>query len=280
MEALWEALQADWASVVRLAPRALYGGVVFVVSVWVGRRVGRWLRGVLERGKGTRPYAPLAQHVGTWGLALVGLVIATNILGLRSIAVSIMAAGGATAIIVGFAFREIGENMLAGLLFSVRPSFDVGDLIESTGHRGVVRDISLMNVVIRAANECDVFLPSAVILRNPLLNFTRDGLRRLAFTIGIDYGDDSAEARTVIRDVIREIDGVLEHPVPASRVVEFAAQFVVIEGAFWCDTERGTNLERVRTAAMERAKAALREAHFTMSSEVSQAVEVRSRPAA
>jgi hypothetical protein len=80
--------------------------------------------------------------------------------------------------------------------------------------------------------------------------------------------------------VIQQVPGILDQPAVTTRMVDLAPQFVVIEAAFWCDTERGTDLARVRTAAMEQAKTALRNAGFTLSSEVSQAIDLRGRTAA
>ena len=113
---------------------------------------------------------------GAFGL--LGLVIGLQILGLTAVATSLLATGGLVAVVLGFAFREIGENFLAGLLLSFSRSFEVGDLIESAGHRGRVKEIDLRQVWLRSADGRDIFVPSAEVFRSVLVNFTRDGLRR------------------------------------------------------------------------------------------------------
>jgi small-conductance mechanosensitive channel len=51
-----------------------------------------------------------------WGVGLLGFALALNLVGLRAVASGLQAGGGITAVVLGFAFREIGENLLAGFL--------------------------------------------------------------------------------------------------------------------------------------------------------------------
>ena len=176
--------------------------------------------------------------------------------------------------VLGFAFREIGENLLAGIFLGVSRSFEVGDLIESSGHVGHVREIELRQVWIRSADGRDIFIPSAQIFRSVLVNFTRDNLRRAEFTVGIDYGDAIPAARDLLLRVISQVPGVLDDPAPAVRVSELAPQYCELEATLWVNTERDPRLLAVRTEAMEGAVAALREAGYTLSSEVVTAVRV------
>ena len=131
---------------------------------------------------------------------------------LTALATSLLATGGLMAVVLGFAFRDIGENLLAGVLLAFSRSFDVGDLIESSGLQGRVRAIELRHVHIRTADGCDIFIPSAAIFRNPLHNFTRDGLRRGRFTVGIDYGDDPVRALEILAETVGSTPGVLPEP--------------------------------------------------------------------
>ena len=142
----------------------------------------------------------------------LGLVLALQILGLTAMAASLLATGGIVAIVFGFAFREIGENLLAGIFLAISRSFEVGDLIESNDLRGIVRDIDLRQVHVRTPDGRDIFIPSAQIFKNPLVNFTRDHLRRAQFTIGIDYRDDPERARHILATAVAEHEAVLERP--------------------------------------------------------------------
>jgi len=176
--------------------------------------------------------------------------------------------------VLGFAFREIGENLLAGLMLGLSRSFEVGDLIESSGHTGEVKNIRVRHVHLRTADGRDVFVPSASILKDVLVNFTRDSLRRGEFTLGLDYAEPLADALRLALDAVRSVDGVLEEPPVSARIESFEAQYVVIKILFWVNTETGSGLSTTRSRAMEAVLAALREAGMTLSSDVSNALTV------
>lgn len=150
--------------------------------------------------------------------------MALNILGFYGLATSILAGGGITAVILGFAFKDIGENFLAGFFMAFSRPFRTGDLIESEGLKGLVQTIELRHTHIRTADECDVYIPSAQLLSKPLFNYTRDGLRRGTFSVGIDYGDDADRACRLIQEKVAADEKVIPKPAPAVQIAGFTPQ--------------------------------------------------------
>jgi len=188
---------------------------------------------------------------------------------------SFLAAGGVVAVVLGFAFREIGENLLAGLFLSFSRSFSVGDLIESNGIRGIVKRIEIRDVHIRTADGCDIFIPSATIYKNPLHNFTRDGLRRGDFSIGIDYGDDLKKAIGVLHKALEESDHLLNNPAPAIQISNFTPTYVELQVYFWVNLfETRLDLFEIKSIIMELCHGALSDNNFTFSSNVTTAVDM------
>jgi small-conductance mechanosensitive channel len=261
---------------VALAPQLLAAAAALAVCVVIGHLLGEGLSRMLTRGERRNRYSRLVNRGVRAGFALIGVILGLQILGLTAVATSLLATGGLMAVVLGFAFREIGENLLAGIFLGVSRSFEVGDLIESSGSIGHVREIELRQVWIRSADGRDIFIPSAQILRNVLVNYTRDDLRRAEFTVGIDYGDPIPAARDLLLRVISRVPGVLDDPAPSVRVSELAPQYCELEATLWVNTEQDPRLLAVRTQAMEGAVAALREAGYTLSSDVVTAVRVQS----
>jgi len=217
----------------------------------------------------------LVRRIVRWVFNLMGFFIALNILGLTQVAMSFLAAGGVVAVVLGFAFREIGENLLAGLFLSFSRSFSVGDLIESNGIRGIVKRIEIRDVHIRTADGCDIFIPSATIYKNPLHNFTRDGLRRGDFSIGIDYGDDLKKAIGVLHKALEESDHLLNNPVPAIQISNFTPTYVELQVYFWVNLfETRLDLFEIKSIIMELCHGALSDNNFTFSSNVTTAVDM------
>ena len=278
MEMLLEGLLEDWHNVLRIMPRLAVSAVIFGSCIWIGRMAGRGLIRLLEKGDLSRTHRSFFQTATVWLFALVGLVVVFNLLGLKGLSTSLLAGGGVTAVVLGFAFREIGENFLAGFVLAFSRPFEIGDFIQSEGLQGEVRGIELRHTHIRTPDGCDIFVPSAQFVNKPLMNFTRDGLRRPSFMVGIDYADDAQKACEALLDVVKGTTGVLKEPKPNVFLSALAPQYVELEVSFWVDTfQKGVTLPQTRTAVMERCRKALLEQQFTVSSNVVTGVEIGAR---
>lgn len=283
MQSLPELIEEQTGTLLALLP--LVGTAIAVVAVaWiVGRLLGSGVRRVLRRtGRATR-YEWFAQRLVTTVVTLFGLVLALQVLGLQAAATSLLATGGMAAVIFGFAFREIGENLLAGIFLAFSRSFDVGDIIRSGDIFGTVRAVDLRDVHVRTVDGCDIFIPSALIFRSPLYNYTRDGLRRGEFTVGIDYRDDAQTARQLLHETVKALPHVLGEPASAVELTGLTPQYVELTVYFWVDTfGDGPQLASVRSSAIEACRRALAGGDFHFSSEVTtgivtDAIDVRLR---
>ncbi|HBX66067.1 MAG: hypothetical protein CL670_01050 [Balneola sp.] len=262
--------------IISTAPQILAAIVTFVLLVIIGQLASNGVGKILgnDRGKAVKQ-TRLIKRLIRWAFNVLGLVIALNFVGLTQVATSFLAAGGVVAVVLGFAFREIGENLLAGLFLSISRSFDVGDLIESNGIRGVVKRIEIRDVHIRTADGCDIFIPSATIYKNALHNFTRDGLRRGSFKIGIDYGDDLQKARELLLAKVQENPLSLTEPSVNIQVSGFTPSYVELEVFFWINTfVEGPGLAEARSQIMNACHQALAKNGFTFSSNVTTAVDM------
>jgi small-conductance mechanosensitive channel len=261
--------------IIESAPTITGGIIVLIIFIGFGLLASRGLKRLLGARATSTKKLRLVMRLTRWTFYIVGAIIALHIMGLTKAASGVLAAGGVLTVVLGFAFREIGENLLAGLFMSFSRSFDVGDLIESNGIIGVVKQINIRDVHVRTGDGVDIFIPSAIIFKNPLNNYTRDGLRRPSFKLGIDYGDDLKKARQLLLSVVNNTEGVLEEPKPAVILSDFADNYVQIEIQFWINTfSKFSNLSQIKTEVMEASHSILRENDFTFSSEVSTSVEM------
>ncbi|PLX88669.1 MAG: hypothetical protein C0619_12125, partial [Desulfuromonas sp.] len=267
MESLNNSLALAWQKIQSLTPSILAALTAFLVCIWLGRLFGRTLAKVAASRESSRVYVRFLQQLATWLMVLLGLILALNILGLGNIAVSLMAGGGMAAVVFGFAFREVGENFIAGFFLTFSRSFEVGDYIESEGLNGEVKNIELRHVHIRTLDGCDIFIPSAQIFKSPLYNFTRDGLRRPSFVVGIDYADNPQRARALLSDAVLKTSGVLTDPPSNVIMSALLPQYVEIQVNFWVDTfDKNHDISSVKNRVMDSCWKTLKENGFTFSS--------------
>ncbi|NGP76375.1 mechanosensitive ion channel family protein [Balneolaceae bacterium YR4-1] len=275
MDSIFETIKLDVISLSEKLPLLIYAILIFAVFVILGKLVSKGIKKGIERGDFTTTYQTFFLKLVRGLFYIFGFLIALNTLGFTSIATSLLAGGGITAVVIGFAFREIGENILAGFFLAFSRPFSIGDLIQSEGLQGRVKGVELRHTHIRTAEGCDIYIPSSQIFNKPLHNYTRDGLRRAGFIIGVDYEDNIQKALELLVNELASIEEILKNPKPTLLISNFTPNFVEIQIYFWIDTfNQEISLGRVRTEAMEACRTLLIENNFTLSSSVSTSLEM------
>ncbi len=276
MDFVLETLTNDWQTFLRLLPKLMYALVVIAVFLFVGRHVGRLSGRLFALSDGLRGNQRFMQQLVTWVVSSVGLLLALSLLGLQGIAASLLATGGVVAIVAGFAFREIGENFLAGFFLSLSRPFELNDLVKTGDLTGVVTGIELRHVHIRTYDGCDIYVPSAQIFREPLHNYTQDGLRRSNFSLGVAYQDDPEQILRRLEDAVQGVADVLDDPAPFVTLKQFGDQFIEYEVFFWVDidaSQRG--LVAISNDLKMRCWRALSLAGVTFSSDVTTGIQIQ-----
>ena len=277
MDRLIESFADQWKGVIEFAPRALLALVVFLIFVVVGRLAARGLGLVLDRSGLPPTHQLFFRRLLNWAALLFGVAVALNVLGLGGVAAGLLAGGGLTAVVLGFAFREIGENLLSGLFLAFSRPFSVDDYIESDGLQGTVRKIELRHTHIRTPDGRDIFIPNSQIFNMPLVNFTRDGLLRGSFTVDFDYRDAPGRAREILRTETAAVAGVLAEPAVAAYITSIAGGTVKAEVHFWVETGVSSKMT-VTSEVLERCRAALVAAGYAVKSEWSERLEAGAAP--
>ncbi|MEZ5069453.1 MAG: mechanosensitive ion channel family protein [Bacteroidales bacterium] len=176
-------------------------------------------------------------RIAAFLITLTGLILALQVVGLGGIAGHIVAGAGLTTLIVGFAFKDIGENFLAGILMAFKSPFKIGDLIETAGTTGYVNGLDLRTTSVKTTDGKDVFIPNAQIIKNPLYNYTIDGFLRYEIRVGIDYQADPSRAIAAIHQVLEGVPDVLQgEKKPVVIVDELLSSSILIRVFYWIDT--------------------------------------------
>ena len=256
-------------------PTLIFAIVVLLIFYFAGKGIGIGIKRAIEKsGRKDSSFLYFSKLVNGI-IVFIGFIFFLNILGFQAFATTLLAGGGLTAVILGFAFKDIGENFLAGFLLAFSRPFNKGDLIETGGITGRVQVIELRHTHVRTSDGCDVFIPSAQLFTKPLHNYTIDGLRRGSFTVGIDYGDDPQKAITLLSDTVRSVKKVLKKPAPSVQIKGFDPNYVELQVSFWINVrDQEAGLPAIRTDVMNNCRHALIDNNFTFSADVSTAVQL------
>jgi len=76
---------------------------------------------------------------------------------------------GVGSVAIGFAFQNILQNVLAGILLLLQEPFQLGDWISITGFEGRVEDIQTRATLISSSEAQRVIIPNAFLFTNPVI---------------------------------------------------------------------------------------------------------------
>ncbi len=153
------------------------------------------------------------------GIWLVGLFIAAIVVMPDLTPASLLAGLGIGAVAIGFAFQDIFENFLAGVLIMVREKMRIGDVIECEGITGKVEHITLRETHVRKLSGELTVVPNSILFKNPVEIFTDEEQRRHEVVVGVSYDTQLDHAANVIRRAVEDVDAVL-----ASKGIDIFAQ--------------------------------------------------------
>jgi len=139
---------------------------------------------------------------------LLGLFLAAIIIFPDVTFGGLIAGLGIGAVAIGFAFQDIFENFLAGVLIMLREKMRIGDVINCEGISGSVEHITLRETHIRAASGELTIVPNSMLFKNPVEIVTDVEQRCHTSIVGVSYDTDLDKAAEVIRKAVELVDKV------------------------------------------------------------------------
>jgi len=196
-------------------------------------------------------------------LVLIGFVVALDLLDATALVGAVVGTAGLAGLALGFAFKDIVENYLAGTILALRQPFSKNDEILVDAFQGKVVRLTPRETILMTADGNHVRLPNALIFRSPMINFTRNPLRQFQFDAGLGMHDDLVRARQVAVTTLLAMEGVLKEPPPQALIMELGRSTVSVRFFAWTD-QRVNETLRVRSEAIRLVKLALEAAGLTM----------------
>ncbi len=250
-------LQGMWTGFLAAIPNFLFGLIIFTVVWFIAGLVRNAVHAVAGRAGQPPGIALVLGRVARWAVLVVGFLIAATIAVPSLDAAALLGTLGFGGVAIGFAFKDIFQNLLAGLLILVTRPFRIGDQIVSGPHEGTVEDIQIRATLIRTYDNRRVVIPNSELFTGRVVVNTAYDRRRIAVNVGIGYGDDVEQARALILQSLREVNGILPDPAPQVLVRELGDFSVNLEVRFWIDPPVRREVVETQDAVLERLKSVL-----------------------
>ena len=249
---------------IRNLPNLIVAAIIVVLFVFAAKLI----RGLIDRVVQRTPVpAPVRHLIGSIVSILIigaGLFVALGVLGLDRTVASLLAGVGIIGLALGFAFQDIASNFMAGVVISFRRPYQIGEIVETNDHTGVVKDINLRSTIIRKFTGETVRIPNKAILESPLVNLSETGERRVDISCGVAYGDDLEKAASVVRETLDRIEQRKQDRPAEVFFTEFGDSSINFTARFWVEFGKQTDFLKARSDAVIAIKRSLDEAGITI----------------
>ena len=193
---------------VRALPSMAIGLVIIIVTALVARFAVKMADTAVGKTDLRPSLRTLVQTLVKLGVWIFGLLVAMIVVFPGLTVGSLIAGLGIGAVAIGFAFQDIFENFLAGVLIMIREKMRIGDVIECEGIIGKVEHITLRETHIRKLSGEVTVVPNSILFKNPVEILTDKEKRRHEVVIGVSYDTDLDEAAEVIRKAVTAVEEV------------------------------------------------------------------------
>jgi small-conductance mechanosensitive channel len=223
-------------------PYIIIGLVVFCIFLLLTRLFKYFIRKALLKRANTRQNLVMVlNRVGSVVIISLGFLVALVIIIPGFSPGQLIGALGIGSVAIGFAFKDIFQNLLSGILILLGEPFRIGDDIIVEGLEGTVEDIQIRATFLRSYDGRRLVIPNATVYTSPITVNTAYNRRRCEFVVGIGYDDDIDKAKAIINRILENNANVLGNPAHTVIVTALADFSVNLTVRWWIDLKE-TNI--------------------------------------
>lgn len=240
-----ESIAAAWAKIVGLIdnfililPNLVLAAIVFATFFFAARWLKKLVKRLTRRHRQARNLGMVLGRLAQGTVILIGLFVALSIIVPTFRAGDLVQLLGISGVAIGFAFRDILQNFLAGILILLTEPFQIDDQIVFKEYEGTVENIQTRATTIRTYDGRRIVIPNSELFINSVTVNTAFESRRMEYDVGIGYGDNLDRAKQLMLEAIYSVNTTLREPAPDVLVVDLAESTVNIRARWWIKPPR------------------------------------------
>jgi len=245
--------------VMSYAPKVVLAIVTLIIGLWLIGLITRATRKAMEKTKADKTLIPFITNLLSWLLKVLLFISAASMVGVAT--TSFIAVLGAAGLAIGLALQGSLGNFAGGVLILIFKPYNVGDLVETQGHLGVVKEVQIFNTILLTPSNKRVIIPNGAVSNGSIVNYSVEGLLRVDLVIGIAYESDIPKAKEILYKVMADHELVLKDPASQVAVSELADSSVNLVVRPWC---KAADYWQVYFEITEAAKAGLEASGITI----------------
>lgn len=272
-EKLLTSIEENWTNFIEQVPGIILAILIVTIGILISKKIGNLSRTVISRKTDDIIMVNFLSKGIKLLLYTLFIMYALEVAGLQSIATGILTAAGASAVIIGFAFRDIGENFISGIILSFNRPFNVNETVSIGDIFGKVKTIEFRYTKLRTFDGRDVYIPNSDVIKKPVFNYTEDGFYRFDFIVGIAYEDNIEAAQKLIKEVIKSTEETFEDSTHPNFIIadELGVSTVNLKVHFWINTfEYGKEALMIKGKVVSNVKEALLKEGFNLPANINE----------
>ncbi|MBC8082752.1 MAG: mechanosensitive ion channel [Hymenobacter sp.] len=197
-------------------PRLLMAVLLFALGWWIIGRVSRLIAGAVARFD-----VSLRGFLTSMVSIVLKVLLLISVAGMVGIeTTSFVAILGAAGLAIGLALQGTLANFAGGVLILIFKPYVVGDVIESQGRVGLVKEIQIFNTILATPQGDTIILPNGATSNNVIVNKTTENQTLVELLIDVDGSDASLEQlRALGLPLLLRDEQLLREPAPSVSIV-------------------------------------------------------------
>ena len=219
----------DWG--INAGERIIGTIIVFVVGRFIISFLNKLINKLLSKRKIDPSIKTFVRSLSNILLTILLIVAVVSKLGVETTSFAALLASAGVAI--GMALSGNLQNFAGGLIVLLLRPYKVGDLIESQGITGTVREIQIFHTILTTADNKVIYIPNGALSSGTVTNYSREATRRIEWIVGVEYGEDFEKVKKTIEDILAADGRILTDPAPTIALHALDASSVNVVTRVW-----------------------------------------------
>ena len=213
----------------------LLAAVIFIAGRFLISVINRLVAQMMERRKIDATIQSFLRSFINILLTILLLISVVSALGVNTTSFAALLASAGVA--VGMALSGNLQNLAGGLIILLFKPYKVGDYVDAQGVSGTVKEIQIFHTVLVTPDNKIIYVPNGSLSSGSVTNYSLSQLRRVDWTVGVEYGTEIEKVRQTVLDLIKKDGRILTEPAPFIALSALADSSVNITIRVWVKNE-------------------------------------------
>jgi small conductance mechanosensitive channel len=254
-----------WAeAIIEMTPNLILAIIILGLFIVAGKVIKGFINKINAKIPADNGVVDLIGNLVFFAVVTAGIFAALSILHLDKTVTSLLAGAGIIGLALGFAFQETAANLLSGVFMTFRKPISIGDVVETNGVLGKVKELNLRATVLETPKGQNVIVPNKSVFYTPIINYSSNQMRRIDVEVGVSYGENLAEVERIVLEAVTGLKGMIAEKKIELFYTEFGDSSINFQLRLWTSDVREYGYTRLRSDAIKAIKAAFDENGITI----------------